>query len=707
MTIGEMRYKITGDNSQFRSAMADTDRQVGKSTKTMGGLSLGTAALAASFILVAKKVFDFAKASVIAAGKMEALTTQFQVMLGSAAKARDLMSQLTQFAASTPFQLEDLAKGTQNLLAFGVAESEVIDVMRMLGDTAGGNAEKLNGLVLAYGKVQVKGKASLEEINMIAEKGIPIYDTLASNLGVTREQLLEMVSAGQVSAQDITDAFSTMTSEGGLFFNGMEMQSMTFEGVMSTLSDNVELLKAAFGQGLLPVVKNAAIQLTQFIQGPLMQMADETGRMARVLGIAGRDIKENFGENIAQAAVDLKDDFLDMLSVISGGATGFQVLAGTAKILGIILETLFKVIKLNYNIIFTFFETIVIGARTAIEAVLGLVEGLTTNNWDRARNALGDGFTEMWDNIRDAAVDTADDFVDVFNDIKDVATSFKEENEALSEEMREAYEEGPIPVLHEIQEELEETSDTAGETGEEIGESLEEAALRGEIAFSTFQERLKNVLNDAGQLGGGLIDIFGGVADYQSARTKARIEELDLAMKDELDNAALTSEEREQIEAEYAKKKAKLEYKGALGSWRMNLASAIATAPLNIMRAMTSAFAAPWPLSLAFVALMTGMASASNALNIAAIVASKPKAPQFQDSGIVPGRSFVGDNVSIQANSGEMVLNESDQASLFGMIKGGGGGGSAVILEGSVLGRWVENYFNDGRGHIRQSAIIT
>lgn len=194
-------------------------------------------------------------ASVKAASDMEMMTTQFEVMLGSAGKAESLMGRLTEFSASTPFALEDLAKGTENLLAFGVAENEVIDTMRMLGDTAGGNREKLNALVSSYGKVQVKGKASLEELNMMAERGLPIFDQLAENLEVTKEEFFDMVSAGEVGADDVTEAFEEMTSSGGMFFDGMEKQSKTLQGVWSTLKDNLKLMAADWGSAAVPILK--------------------------------------------------------------------------------------------------------------------------------------------------------------------------------------------------------------------------------------------------------------------------------------------------------------------------------------------------------------------------------------------------------------------------------------------------------------------
>ena len=213
MVVRELLTKI-GFKVDDKS-IKDAESKTNKMSLAMKGMIMGAVAGIASIGVGA----------VSAAADMEMLTTQFEVMLGSAEKANKMMEDLKKFSAATPFALEDLAKGSQQLLSFGVAEENIIDTMRMLGDTAGGSAEKLSGLVLAFGKVQVKSKASLEEISMIAERGVPIFKTLSDQLGITQAELFDAISAGEISAENIQQAFKTMTSAGGMFYKGMEKQS--------------------------------------------------------------------------------------------------------------------------------------------------------------------------------------------------------------------------------------------------------------------------------------------------------------------------------------------------------------------------------------------------------------------------------------------------------------------------------------------------
>ena len=261
MTVRELVTKLGFEvddeqAKQFDSRVEGMKKRMGQVAKIAG------AATATAVVLIGK-------AAISAAADMEMLTTQFEVMLGSSDKAIAMMDELKTFAASTPFALNDLSKGTQNLLAFGVAEEEVIGAMQMLGDTAGGNAEKLDGLVLAYGKTMAKGKAQAEELNMMTERGIPILGTLAEKYNTTKQGILDMASKSKISAEDIKDAFKTMTSEGGMFFEGMKKQSLTFDGMMSTLKDNVTMVLADVGGLLLPVLKEVMGTLTLLLQGAL------------------------------------------------------------------------------------------------------------------------------------------------------------------------------------------------------------------------------------------------------------------------------------------------------------------------------------------------------------------------------------------------------------------------------------------------------
>lgn len=195
------------------------------------------------------------KKFVTEASKIENATASFQGILGGADKARKLVGDLNKLGAATPFDFGDLSQAAQVMLGFGAATQEnVIDKLRMVGDLAQGNAERLSGITLAFSQIQAAGKASMQDVNQLINNGVPILGQLAKQWKMTVGAAREAVSKGKASAAEIEKAFLNMTSKGGMFFNGMAIASQTFSGKMSTLTDSINMAFAEIGNAALPII---------------------------------------------------------------------------------------------------------------------------------------------------------------------------------------------------------------------------------------------------------------------------------------------------------------------------------------------------------------------------------------------------------------------------------------------------------------------
>lgn len=196
----------------------------------------------------------------------------FQPILGGAEKAREVVEKLNKTAATTPFRFEQLASAAQLLLGFGVAdENNLVKQLRMLGDVAGGNAQSFQAATLAFAQIQGAGKANMQDINQLINARVPILLELSKMLNKTNAELRVMVERGEITGEVVAQAFKNMTSEGGMFFRGMEIASATLTGKLSTLMDNVSLTAAAITEqsGLGDAVKemiNASIEWTAEIR---------------------------------------------------------------------------------------------------------------------------------------------------------------------------------------------------------------------------------------------------------------------------------------------------------------------------------------------------------------------------------------------------------------------------------------------------------
>ncbi len=210
------------------------------------------------------------KKFVTEASKIEDAVASFTPLLGGADKARKLIGMMNVVAAKTPFEFEDISKTVGFVLPFmnGNLE-ETIRLFTMLGDTAGGNSQKLESITRGYSKALGKGKVDMESMNMIGEAGVPIIAELAKMYGVSTAKIFEMSSKGQIGIKDLNKVFQMMTSQGGIFFKGMEIASQTASGKISTLKDTINLTFAAIGEKMLPVVKeftDRAIKAAERIQ---------------------------------------------------------------------------------------------------------------------------------------------------------------------------------------------------------------------------------------------------------------------------------------------------------------------------------------------------------------------------------------------------------------------------------------------------------
>ncbi len=190
------------------------------------------------------------------ASQIEDDTAAFIPLMGGVKKANKLVDELNKTAATTPFQFENISKAAMQLLPVMNQDIEkTVKTFRMLGDTAGGNAQKLDSITRGFTKSMLKGKVDMESLNMIAEAGVPIFSEMAKSMGISKEKLFDMSKAGKLTTNALTNTFQAMTSEGGIFYKGMEIASKTLTGKMSTLKDNIKLTAAALGKNLLPILK--------------------------------------------------------------------------------------------------------------------------------------------------------------------------------------------------------------------------------------------------------------------------------------------------------------------------------------------------------------------------------------------------------------------------------------------------------------------
>jgi tape measure domain-containing protein len=342
------------------------------------------------------------------AAEFEDLRTSFEVLTGSAEKGAKVFERLRNFAASTPFETAQLAKATKTMLSFGFTVEESSDTLRMLGDVAMGNGQKLDTLTLAFSRIVSNGKAMGQEINMMIDQGFNPLQILSEKTGKSMSVLKDEMAKGAITADMIRDAFVTATSEGGQFFGGMEKGSQTLSGVFSTFSDNVTGALAVLGEELVKtfdlknLVKRATERIQDFVTA-FQNLSDETKKnilaIGTVLGVGGPLYLAISALTRVMAMLNLK--ILVVVGVLALIGFAAQVLADNFDTLK--KRTMFAFAGMTFAIndfLLSFINT---------EALLSLAAKTMGNSMTIGLNAIATGLVGMSNQLKSSRAKALED----------------------------------------------------------------------------------------------------------------------------------------------------------------------------------------------------------------------------------------------------------------------------------------------------------
>ena len=253
-------------------------------------------------------------------------------------------------------------------------------------------------------------------------------------------------------------------------------------------------------------------------------------------------------------------------------------------------------------------------------------------------------------------------------------------------------------------------------------------ALKDDAAWEVFNKNVENSFNAFNTVFSAMSDLVTTIAGntkdaeldaldewyqetlYQrglaSAETIAQYEaELAKAREIGEEEAIIEAEkalEKAKIDEEYNKKKAETEYKAEMAAWKMRLLATLASVAQGIQAAYSSAAAVPITGWLT-APVAAGLAATAGSLNVASVYAAKPVL-EYATGGIVPGSSYVGDNIPIRANSGEWILNDGQLNRLANIVFNGGSVNNEPItiitpisLDGREVARMVSRYQRNGQ----------
>lgn len=267
---GKIYYGLGLDNAQLRADASEArsiikgigDSTVAEGNRIDGSMSkIGVAVLGAFSV---QQAAQFAKTIVDVRGEVEALEKSFVVLAGH--KGIPLFEEIRRYATDTTFQLGDLAKGAQTLLAFNIEADRVMPILKQIGDISMGNTDKFNSLVLAFAQMSSTGKLMGQDLLQMINAGFNPLTVISEKTGKSIAQLKKEMEQGGITADMVADAFQTATAAGGKFNGMLEDQSKGIKGMKSNLEGAWEEALNSIGEKNEEVIKGSIQGVTLLVQ---------------------------------------------------------------------------------------------------------------------------------------------------------------------------------------------------------------------------------------------------------------------------------------------------------------------------------------------------------------------------------------------------------------------------------------------------------
>lgn len=187
----------------------------------------------------------------------------FTTMLWSAEDAEALLKQLSDFAKNSTFDLQWVRESAKQLLAMWISAQDMIPTLKALWDVSAWLSVPMERLALNYGQVITQWKLTWKELKDFTTAGVPLLDELAKNLWKTKTEIQDMVSAGQIGAQDMVEAFRTMTEEWWRFANLNEAQTKSLQGQWNNFMETLAWIGEQIWLAVIPMLTDMLQSTTE------------------------------------------------------------------------------------------------------------------------------------------------------------------------------------------------------------------------------------------------------------------------------------------------------------------------------------------------------------------------------------------------------------------------------------------------------------
>lgn len=517
--LGDLVVRIGANTKDLNKGLGRVQRNLRNMTNNI--TALGTSMTRS----ITVPLVGVGAAALKSAADLETLETSFISLTGGAEQAADMMQQLNAFTAKTPFQIDAVAKSARQLIASGTDVDQVNEQLQFLGDIAATSGSSIDEIAAIFSKVNAKGKVELENLNQLAERGIPVFKALSDATGLPADKL----GAGAVSVETFNETLKSFAAEGGFASGAMLRLSNTVAGKFSTALDNAKLAAASLGQELLPMAKKALDRFTALAQ-KFTTLDEGTKRIALAVGA----LAASFGPllliipKIVSALTLLTGPIGITILAIGAIVTAFVMLYDDLRpliteVANLFIEMYNNIVPLR--IIIAVVQTVFVNAGKAIYTAFFAVVDIFRTLASSLTKLLQGDFSGAWDTLKDGLVAAGEDVFQTATEIgSDVIDAV---NEAIYAEKIDLLGPDALPTKAEIMDRFNSLFAGSGQAIDDaVGESSEVASskvnglLRNLTSVETKADKVSEKFVDMAdvikQALGGIANAFDGTGNFLS-----------------------------------------------------------------------------------------------------------------------------------------------------------------------------------------------
>lgn len=328
LELARVWVRVRGDASALPSDLAPVKGIVQTALRDARSYALGV------LIPLQRFAEEFINRGREIAARNEQSRVSFEVLTGSIKEADELMRNLIDYAAHTPFEVRDLLSVSQGLLAFGERGEELMGTLKMLGDISGGVHDKFQILGLVFNQIRGVGKLLTQDFRQLSIRGMLFITDLAKYLNVSKSEAEALLASGSISFEQVRATLKMLTEEGGRFYQMMERQSQTVRGLTSTLIDSWNILSEKIARSLIPLDR-VIIKMKIGLVDAIGQVVEASEGFA-----AGMLIGANAASKLAiatlGAAIAMKILGIRMKTALIGTGIGALIVAVGAAVGGLV-----------------------------------------------------------------------------------------------------------------------------------------------------------------------------------------------------------------------------------------------------------------------------------------------------------------------------------------------------------------------------------